>query len=264
MTSKNTISGADELYVGRGYDPGVFAANGRYGVPINPLTRCVLGSPIALDTNALIVGCTSTNMPNGSSALSKTYSAATTGVAAPCNDAGAPVITTITTSTGTSATVWPLDVPRNITTTSSSAAADTIFTVTGYDVYKVKMVEAITIATGQSATAGKKAFKYVESIVISSASDVTSDTVTVGFGDVLGLPYLAAAKSDIIRVYLTGVLDDSAVVVAGDATTPSAVTGDVRGTVDPNSACDGTAVVVWIYVADHNSQAGVKGKAQYS
>jgi len=259
--AKMHISSADQLYYGGGYDSVVFGTNQRRGVPVHLPTRVNLGSPIAPDTNALIVGCTSTNMPNNST---KTYSAATTGVAAPCNDAGVPTITTITTSTGTTATVWPLDVPRNITTTSSSAAADTVFTITGYDFWKVKMVENITIASGQSATAGKKAFAYIESMAIYSAGDVTSDTATVGFGDVLGLPYVLANKGDLISAVFNGVPESVATLTAAVATDPAtAVTGDVRGTVDMTSASNGSPIIVWMYVADPSTATGLRGIAQY-
>lgn len=259
--AKMHITGADQVYYGSGYDSLLFGANLRRGVPIHFPTRVSLGSPIAPDTNALIVGCTSTNMPNNST---KTYSAAVTGTAAPCNDAGAPTITTITTSTGTTATVWPLDVPRNITTATSTAAADTVITVTGYDYWKVKMVEAITIASGQSATAGLKAFAYVESIAIYSAGDVTSDTLTVGFGDVLGLPYKLANKADLIAANFNGTNEAVAALVAAVTTNPAtATTGDVRGTVDMTSASNGSPIVVWMYVADPSTPEGLRGVAQY-
>lgn len=258
--SKHNITGATEVYYGGGYDASVAATNGRKGVPVHFITKVDMGSPIAPDTNALIVGCTSTNMPNNST---KTYSAAVTGTSAPCNDSGAPTITTITTSTGTTATVWPLDVPRNITTATSSAAADTVFTITGYDYWKVKMVEAITIASGQSATAGKKAFAYVESIAIYSAGDVTSDTATVGFGDVLGLPYKLAAKGDLVSISFNGLIEIPAAVVAAVTTTATSTTGDVRGTIDPTSACNGSPIVAWMYVADASTPEGIRGVDQY-
>jgi len=261
MATKHNLSGGDNLFYGRAYDAPLYGTNASKGVPVHLPTRVSLGSPIAPDTDALIVGCTSTNMPNNST---KTYSAAVTGVAAPCNDTGAPTITTITTSTGTTATVWPLTVARNITTATSTAAADTVFTITGYDVWKVKMVEAITIASGQTATAGKKAFAYVESIAIYSAGDTTTDTATVGFGDVLGLPYVLANKGDLISASFNGVNEAVATLTAAVATDPAtATTGDVRGTVDMTSACNGSPIIVWMYVADPNTVTGLRGIAQY-
>jgi hypothetical protein len=155
-------------------------------------------------------------------------------------------------------------VPRNITTTSSSAAADTVFTVTGYDYWKVKMVEAITIASGDSAKAGLKAFAYIESIAIYSAGNTESDTATVGFGDVLGLPYKLASKGDFISASFNGINEAVAALTAAVATDPAtATTGDVRGTVDMTSASNGSPIVVWMWVADACTPTGLRGVAQY-
>ncbi|MCB0247457.1 MAG: hypothetical protein KDI07_02685 [Anaerolineae bacterium] len=258
MSTKHHLSSAQELYVGAGYDALLFGTNGRKGVPVHLLTRVSLGSPIALDADGLIVGATSTELPNNGTI---TYTTAEDG-ASPIDTTPTP--STITTSTGATASVWALDVPRNITATSTSAVADTVFTITGYDYWKVKVVEQFTIAAAASAGAGKKAFAYIESIAIYSAGDITTDTVTVGWGDVLGLPYKLTAKADAVRVFFNDVLDDSATVVKADATDPAtATTGDVRGTVDTNSASDGSAVVVWMHVQDTSTPEGLRGVAQY-
>lgn len=182
MSTKHHLSSAQELYVGAGYDARLFGTNARRGVPVHLLTRVSLGSPIALDADGLIVGATSTELPNNGTI---TYTTAEDG-ASPIDNAATPAPSTITTSTGATASVWALDVPRNITATSTTAVADTVFTITGYDYWKVKVVEQFTIAAAASAGAGKKAFAYIESIAIYSAGDITTDTVTVGWGDVLG------------------------------------------------------------------------------
>jgi hypothetical protein len=51
-------------------------------------------------------------------------------------------------------------------------------------------------------------------------------------------------------------------VVAADTTTATTGTGDVRGTVDTNSAADDSEVVVWMHVADPNTEAGLRGVDQ--
>jgi hypothetical protein len=136
--------------------------------------------------------------------------------------------------------------------------------VSGYDVYGQAMSELFTAtAGGTSKTAtGKKAFKYIESIAIASASDAEANTLNLGWTDVLGLPYKAAAVADVVRVFFNDVLDDSATVVAADTTTATTGTGDVRGTVDTNSAADDSEVVVWMHVADPNTEAGLRGVDQ--
>lgn len=151
--SKQQLSTATQIYYGAGYDAPVYGANGRKGVPVCQLTRVSLGSPAAGDDDLLIDDATSTELPNNST---KTYTPANNGTS-PCDNGSIPASASITTSTGASATVWTLDAPRNLVFGTTVAAADTVFTITGHDTYKVKMVEAITIASGDSAGAGKMA-----------------------------------------------------------------------------------------------------------
>jgi hypothetical protein len=140
-------------------------------------------------------------------------------------------------------------------------------TVTGYDEYKVKMTETLTItATGTSKTAaGKKAFAYVESISITSAGNATTNTLNLGVGDVLGLPYKLASKADCLGVWFDDAVDSATLVVA-DATSPAtATTGDVRGTVDLDGTLNGTkTAVVWMHVPDFRLASEVLGVDQYA
>lgn len=258
--SKQQLSTATQIYYGAGYDAPVYGANGRKGVPVCLLTRVSLGSPAAGDDDLLIDDATSTELPNNST---KTYTPANNGTS-PCDNGSIPASASITTSTGASATVWTLDAPRNLVFGTTVAAADTVFTITGYDQYKVKMVEAVTIASGDSAGAGKKAFKYVESIAIYSAGNVTTDTVIVGTGEVLGLPYTLTGTGDFLQASLAGVFESTRpTVVKADATTATSTTGDVRGTIDLNSSLNGTAVVAYYHVTDPSTATGLRGVDQY-
>ncbi len=81
------------------------------------------------------------------------------------------------------------DVPRNVVAAWTTAA---IITVTGYDEYGVLMIEKS--GSGTSFT-GKKAFKKITSIAVSA--NVTS--LTVGSGDVLGLPVYVAKVQQIVK-----------------------------------------------------------------
>lgn len=129
-----------------------------------------------------------------------------------------------------------LDVPRNITVTSGGNDSGRTITVTGSDEYGSVMVEEITGANAGVAS-GKKAFKKVSSVQVDND---TAGTVTVGFGDVLGLPvYLDDASNIIVEQENGSAAGSAGTVVAGDNAKPTATTGDVRGTYDPNSASDG-------------------------
>ncbi len=264
MASKHHISSAKELYYGDGYDPSLYGINGRRGIQFHPLTRCLLGSPIAADTNAFIAAATSTELPN---AGTKTYNTSNAG-SSPCDDAGLPTATTIVTASGATASVWPLGVARNITlaVTHATSIVACSLTITGYSKYGSKMIETLSVtATGTSKTsAGKKAMAYIESFDIYSAGDATANTINVGFGDVLGLPFRLDDNGDVLKVSFGGVLDTTPTIVVADTTDPAtATTGDTRGTVDPTSACDGSAVMVWMMVSDPSTPEGLRGVNQY-
>lgn len=129
--------------------------------------------------------------------------------------------------------VATFDVPRNVVAAWTNTAT---LTITGTDEYGKTVVE--TSASGTS-MAGVKAFKTVTSVVPSA--NITS--ATVGTGDVLGLP-IHLPKTTV--GYILKELQDDAVATAGTFvaglarnTESTATTADVRGTYDPNAACDG-------------------------
>jgi hypothetical protein len=152
-----------------------------------------------------------------------------------------------------------LDVARNVTLTSSGNDSGRTFTVTGKDVYGNTVVEAITGANAGIAS-GKKAFKSITSI---SADAAAAGTVSCGYGEVLGLP---------VHLPITGLvlkeIEDSAIAAAGTLvaglsvlTKPTATNADVRGTYDPNSACDGSKSFQLIAVLPDPT---FKGHAQFA
>jgi len=123
-----------------------------------------------------------------------------------------------------------LDVPRNVVAGWTGTA---IITITGKDEYGVTTVERS--ASGVALT-GKKAFKMIDSV--SFSANVTA--ATVGFGDVLGLPfYLGTSALQVLQERQDVAIATAGTFVAGVQTAATATTGDVRGTYDPNAACDG-------------------------
>lgn len=152
--------------------------------------------------------------------------------------------------------VATLDVPRNIVVDSGGADTATL-TVTGTDYYGNDLVEEITL-NGSTAVPGKKAFKTVISVV----SDATiSNGAFVGTGDVLGLPVFLGDAGDVLAELEDGAAASSGTVVAGATATPTATTGDVRGTYDPNSATDGSKDFDLIVAVRSTSY---KGNTQYA
>lgn len=261
MATKQLIATADELFAGRAFDSGLFSVQKMKGRPVSMLTKVSLGAPKLAVAAGIINAATSTELPN---ATTITYTAATQGTA-PLDPVAALGSATIQTVDG-SRTCMVLDVPRNVTAAINTSVNAVTITITGYDQYRAKMVETLSIAQGGTAATGNKAFKYIWSIAIAAVGNETTKTLSVGFGAKIGLPYYLEEKPDLLSTWLDSAVD-TATVVAGVTTTPSATTGDVRGTVTTNGALDGTKPLrVWMHVSDTNaaSRVGLLGKAQYA
>jgi hypothetical protein len=127
-----------------------------------------------------------------------------------------------------------LDVPRNVVGAWTGAA---VVTVVGYDEYGEVVKESS--ASGTTFT-GKKAFKKITSI----KPDANITLATFGTGDVLGLPVFLPSAGHVVKELQDGVAATAGTFVAGIrvAGGSTATSGDVRGTYDPNAACDGDKV----------------------
>lgn len=194
---------------------------------VQTLVRILLGAPIAADTDSV---CTA-----------ETLTGASAGDAIPIDGALA--------SNG----VATLDVPRALTFTSSGDDTGITITATGTDEFGNAVVETVTGANA-GAAAGKKAFKTVTSVTVSDAS---AGTIAVGHGDVLGLPVFLGDVTDVIKEVQDGAAPTAGTAVAGVVGTATATTGDVRGTYDPNAACDGSRVFELLIAASNPSAKGV-------
>jgi hypothetical protein len=128
------------------------------------------------------------------------------------------------------------DVPRNVQITSSGNDSGTVYTVTGRDEYGAVVVSTIT-GPNTTTVQGTKAYKSITSI---SASVTPTGNISIGFGNVLGLPAFIGGAGNIIREILDGAVATAGTLVAGVVSTATAATGDVRGTYVPNSAPDGS------------------------
>lgn len=141
--------------------------------------------------------------------------------------------------------------PRNVVAAWTGTA---VLTVTGTDEYGNVLRESS--ASGTSFT-GKKAFKTVTGISVSA--DVTG--LTVGNGTVLGLPVVLPDAGDVLKEIQDGVGATAGTIAAADANTPTATTGDIRGTYAPNSAPNGARRYELIIASRAPTY---KGGAQYA
>ena len=147
--------------------------------------------------------------------------------------------------------VATFDQPRNVVAAWTTTA---VLTITGTDEYGNTVVESSASGTSM---AGKKAFKTITGV--STSVDITA--LTVGSGDVFGLPVFLPGTGHVVQEMEDGAVPTAGTIVAGDETTPTATTGDVRGTYDPNSAANGSkAFQLLVAVGDK----GYKGKTQYA
>lgn len=148
-------------------------------------------------------------------------------------------VTAVTTAAGVAA--FQLDVPRAVAVTQVAAGTARNFTVSGLDYYGQAMSEVIASVAGSTVN-GKKAFWQVTGITVSGA---TTTAVTVGTSDVLGCPVRFTDRGYIARVGWNNTLaNDAATVTPADTATATTATGDVRGTVVPSSAPDGSRRLV--------------------
>lgn len=141
-------------------------------------------------------------------------------------------------SFGTSGAVQVFDptkaLSRAVSITGVAGGAGGAFTVRGYDLYGQPTSETITATSGATTTNGKKAFKFVASV---TPGFTDAHNYSVGTTDIYGLP-LRAAVYGYVNSTFNNVPVTSPTFVAADATTVSATTGDVRGTIVV--ASDGT------------------------
>lgn len=127
-----------------------------------------------------------------------------------------------------------LDVPRNLTFLSAGNDTGITFTITGKDTYGMTMSEVVTGANAGTA-AGKKAFATGIAVVASGAA---AGNVSIGWGNVLGIPVFIPGAVVIVKESQDGAVAVAGTLVAGDQAFPSTTTGDVRGTYVPNAAPD--------------------------
>jgi len=135
------------------------------------------------------------------------------------------------------------DVPRNLTITVTDANASItggICTIVGTDSQGRSITEVMDITDGLSWT-GTKIFATVTSATISGTTGVPAtgtDVVTVGVGNVIGLPVDLSAEAEVIRAY-----------VAAAPVTPDAVaTGESTSGIDANSATYDGSKLMWAIV----------------
>jgi hypothetical protein len=269
--SYQILSKADDLYVGRARSHVLNAGGSQRGIQIHPLVMVDFGTPALGDADFLVKAATGTEIPDAAETV--TYTPATDGTS-PLDSAA--VLSVITLPDGSTDNVFDVRggalAGRNLVSvvTHDSAVVAMTILISGYDYYLNPMSELHTItATGTSKTAtGFKAFCYVSDIAITAGADASANTVNIGTGEKLGLPYALEKKGHILSATIGGVQElinvgSNAAVMEGLAVAATTSNGDVRGTVTFTTALDGSKeAIVWGYFSDWNSIRGLQGVAQ--
>ena len=159
---------------------------------------------------------------------------------------------------------------RAVSVTAAASATYATATVNGYDIYGYPMSEAITISAG-SAVNGKKAFKYIKSVVLSGGTADTTHAYSVGTADVFGLPLRSDTFGDIIVNSASSLVASTLITAAtnylpADRTTPSATTADVRGTFAATSSSGANKLTIRQSPQPYNTTlpiTGLYGLTQY-
>lgn len=142
---------------------------------------------------------------------------------------------------------------RNVTIITNADDTGGFYFVRGYDIYNYPITEKIT-GVNNTTAAGKKAFKYIQSIT--PTGTINSTAVSAGAGDVYGFALRSGTKSvatadhfeSIIIYWNATLISANTGYIAADATSPATnITGDVRGTYAVQSASNATKkLIVWI------------------
>lgn len=131
-------------------------------------------------------------------------------------------------------------VPRNITVKGNAAGIAGNVVIHGTNYADEEISETIAL-NGATEVGGAKAFKTVTQIDLPVETHAGTDTVSIGWGDKLGLPY-KLAHNTVLAAYLDNVKEGTAPTVAVSATALES------NTIDLNSALNGKVVDVYLIV----------------
>jgi hypothetical protein len=154
-------------------------------------------------------------------------------------------------------------ISRAVSVTGSASATGGNITISGYDIYGVPMSEVIAAPAGASTVNGKKAFKYISSVV---PAFTDAHNYSVGTTDIYGLPIRSDNFGDLtINYNATGITASTGYVAAVTTSPATTTTGDVRGTYALQSAADASKRLVvrqFVTPANMGSIAGLFGVTQ--
>lgn len=130
--------------------------------------------------------------------------------------------------------------PRNVTVKGNAAGCAGDVKIYGTDIADNVIDETIALADA-TVVQGTKAFKTVTKIDFPVEVHAGTDTVEVGYGDLLGIPF-KLSHNTVVAAAINNVREATAPTVTVDAADIS------KNTVDLNSALAGTVVDIYLIV----------------
>lgn len=131
-------------------------------------------------------------------------------------------------------------VPRNIRVKGNASGITGDVVITGTNFVDAEITETIALS-GSSAIDSNKAFKTVSSILPPAETHAGTDTLSVGWGDKLGLPY-KLTHNTVLSTFVDNALESTAATVTVSATAIES------NTIDPNTALSGKVVDIYLIV----------------
>lgn len=139
---------------------------------------------------------------------------------------------------------------RNITVVASGAATSNV-TVIGYDYLGQSLRESFTL-NGATPVVGKKMFADIAGAVCGATAGTT---ISIGTGNVLGLPY-KALSTQILGELTSGVTPGTPGVIAPGVDTQTLTSADPRGTFTPAGVPDAIKSYRFSMFCDRNNLHG--------
>lgn len=130
-------------------------------------------------------------------------------------------------------------VPRGIRIKGNAAGIAGNVVIEGTNYLDAAITETI-VANGANAVDGAKAFKTVTKITV-PARNAEADTISIGFSDILGLPY-KLAHNTVLEAFLNNTKEAVAPTITVSTTAIES------NTIDLNSALNGSAVDAYLIV----------------
>lgn len=218
---RHTLTHADELFAGAQWAGGY--QGGKRGISLMPIHRMVIEDIPAGDVDGIATAQTT----SGAAELTLDGAFVSDGVAT-------------------------IDGARNIAVVSSDAGdTSQTVTVTGRDIVGNKQVEEIGL-NGTTEVVGAKAFSEVSKVEVdaSLAGNITVGTSATLANIELGLDARLLNAYDVIHAFDGAGAAEGGTFTVADTATPTATTGDARGTYNPGNAPDGSADFILMYVPD--------------